>query len=184
MKKILPLLLLIGSFPATADEVLFLKDGRKIQINDDFTWEYVKEEANDPAVSVTINSIPVVQRPIVADGIMIEPGSQKDTLQLSSSGIDILLGKPEYQSGSLVLPTSVTNQGAQDIISVEIELSIYDVQSNELYKEELAVWKSIKRMADTYLRPKSAKEGRTLKIPVSEHNQYIIQASVTQVESR
>ncbi|MDG3086735.1 DUF3157 family protein [Vibrio hannami] len=183
MKKIIPLLFLLSSFSVFSSEVVFLKDGRQIQINDDFTWQYVTEKSNDPAVSVKINSIPVVQNKI-ADGVIIEPGSQKDTLQLASSGVDILIGKPSYNSGTLSLPTSVTNQGAQDIISVEIELTIYDVQSNELYRDEVAVWKSIKRMADTYLRPQSAKEGRTIKISLPEHKQYVIKATVTDVESR
>ncbi|WP_375751974.1 DUF3157 family protein [Vibrio sp. HN007] len=186
MKKTLTLLTLVCSFPALSGETVLLKDGREIQINDDFTWQYVVKKNETSKTSVAINSIPIVQATsnTLNKGTLIEPGSKKDILQLSDSGVDILLGKPEYQSGSLTIPTSVTNQGSQSIISVEIELSVYDVQNNLLFKEEVAVWKSIKRMADTYLRPKTAKEGKELVIALPEQKQYIVQASVTQVESR
>ena len=184
-------LLLIGtvllSGAALAGQRVTLEDGRQVELNDDFTWQYVVDEAvKQPSADLPVDRVPVVAKSAAAidTGTLLEVGSNKNTLQLSGSGVDILLGKSAYTSGALVIPTSVTNQGVADIISVVVKVTVQDRNGNTLFAEDVAVWKSIKRMADTYLRPKSSREGRTIKVQVPELKSYLIHASVTEVEFR
>lgn len=48
MKKLI-LVASIVSLSTWASETLQLKDGRYIQLNDDFTWQYVPQETQPPA---------------------------------------------------------------------------------------------------------------------------------------
>jgi hypothetical protein len=53
-----------------------------------------------------------------------------------------------------------------------------------LAKEKVTVWQSIKRMADTYLRPQQAEQGKTIKLAVPQSQQYQFSAKVVEVQTR
>ncbi|CAH0541912.1 hypothetical protein VMF7928_03938 [Vibrio marisflavi CECT 7928] len=168
-----------------ASEVVVLKDGRKVQLNDNFTWQYVqtdsqKKQETKPASAVP--TIPVIkQQPSSSLTIL---GANKPTLQLEKSGVDVLLGALQYQSGKLIIPTSITNQGTESVILVTLDITITDAQGNVLTTQTVNVWESIKRLADTYLRPQSQSEGRTISLDVNKLKQYKISAAITQVVTR
>lgn len=200
MKHWIALTGLFISQTALASQILTLEDGRQVQLEDDFTWHYVLQTEQVPPpssiqpshastsmaypaqVNTSIQAIPAIQQHV---GGLITIGSNKPTLQLSDSGVSILLDAAQYHDGELHIPTAITNQQTSDsIIQVQVLVTIFDLQGKELAKETITVWQSIKRMAETYLRPKQAAEGRTISIAIPAARQYRISAEIVSVSSR
>ncbi|MBY7877289.1 DUF3157 family protein [Vibrio fluvialis] len=192
MKNLITLMMASWAPMALAGEIVTLQDGRDVQLNDDFTWQYVQpvETSNSmsvaPAKPEVVAAAPVLAAPLVKAqrGSMIELGSSKPTLQLSNSGVDIVLGSARYRDGQLILPTAITNQSTQSVINIVLQVEILDEQGNLLTTQTTTIWQSIKRMADTYLRPQASVAGKAIEVKVDEAPRYQIRASVTQVESR
>ncbi|WP_047461828.1 DUF3157 family protein [Vibrio fluvialis] len=192
MKNLITLMMASWAPVALAGEIVTLQDGRDVQLNDDFTWQYVQpvETSNSmsvaPAKPEVAAAAPVLAAPLVKAqrGSMIELGSTKPTLQLSNSGVDIVLGCARYRDGQLILPTAITNQSTQSVINIVLQVEILDEQGNLLTTQTTTIWQSIKRMADTYLRPQASVAGKAIEVKVDEAPRYQIRASVTQVESR
>ncbi|MFH6909866.1 DUF3157 family protein [Vibrio fluvialis] len=192
MKNLITLMMASWAPVALAGEIVTLQDGRDVQLNDDFTWQYVQpvETSNSmsvaPAKPEVVAAVPVLAAPLVKAqrGSMIELGSTKPTLQLSNSGVDIVLGSARYRDGQLILPTAITNQSTQSVINIVLQVEILDEQGNLLTTQTTTIWQSIKRMADTYLRPQASVAGKAIEVKVDEAPRYQIRASVTQVESR
>ncbi|MBY8096342.1 DUF3157 family protein [Vibrio fluvialis] len=192
MKNLITLMMASWAPVALAGKIATLQDGRDVQLNDDFTWQYVQpvETSNSmsvaPAKPEVVAAAPVLAAPLVKAqrGSMIELGSTKPTLQLSNSGVDIVLGSARYRDGQLILPTAITNQSTQSVINIVLQVEILDEQGNLLTTQTTTIWQSIKRMADTYLRPQASVAGKAIEVKVDEAPRYQIRASVTQVESR
>ncbi|EKO3501809.1 DUF3157 family protein [Vibrio fluvialis] len=192
MKNLITLMMASWAPVALAGEIVTLQDGRDVQLNDDFTWQYVQpvETSNSmsvaPAKPEVVAAAPVLAAPLVKAqrGSMIELGSTKPTLQLSNSGVDIVLGSARYRDGQLILPTAITNQSTQSVINIVLQVEILDEQGNLLTTQTTTIWQSIKRMADTYLRPQASVAGKAIEVKIDEAPRYQIRASVTQVESR
>lgn len=188
MKTTLGLSCLLVSSMTFAAQTVTLNDGRQVQLNDDFTWQYVVETQTTEATATSsaipvkpVATIPVINRQV---GSVITLGSQKPVMQLSDSGVDLLLGAAQYQSEQLVIETSLTNQSTQSVVSVEVELELMDMSGAVVATETVSVWTSIKRLADTYLRPQQAVAGKTIKIDVKRADQYQINAKIIKVETR
>lgn len=194
---------------AFAAQHVTLADGRQVQLDDDFTWHYVveslvtnpsiakssvaKSSAVEASATQTIpkspyaspTAIPVI--PVVDHTVnsVITIGEPKPTLQLSDSGISVLLDAAQYDDGTLIIPTAITNQQASEsVIQVKVTITVEDMQGQLLAQETISVWQSIKRMAATYLRPKQAAEGRPIKLTVPAAKQYQIRATVVEVSTR
>ncbi len=180
---------------AFADQMVTLPDGKQVLLKDDFTWQYVApkqtEAATTSEVAVPVSAAPIAAAPVVAvpvatntRGTTIVVNSKKPSLQLSQSGVDVVLGASRYEDGELIIPTAITNQGTQAVILVSLNISVFTAEGELLAEEEVAVWKSIKRMADTYLRPKTGEEGKLIKIDLEQHPEYQIKAEITEVLAR
>ena len=173
---------------AFADQLFTLPDGKQVNLKDDFTWEYVttkvvESEVTDSGVPAkpSIAAIPVAT---TVTGTTIKLNDTKPSLQLSKSGVDILLGTASYQDGKLVIPTAITNQGTQPIIIVSLKVKVLSTAGELLAEQQIDTWKSIKRMAETYLRPQSSAEGKSIKLAVEKQDQYQLQAEVIEVLAR
>ncbi|ANQ23015.1 ribonuclease [Vibrio natriegens] len=197
MKTWITLATLLATSSVYAAEVVTLADGRNVKLNDDFTWEYVVEKTAPKATAASatkavtaatesvavpvIATIPVVSKTV---GTTVTVNAKKPTMQLSDSGVDILIGSASYEGGELVFPTSITNQSSQSVIQIEVEVQVFDMSGEALAKEKVTVWQSIKRMADTYLRPQQAEQGKTIKLAVPQSQQYQFSAKVVEVQTR
>ncbi|AXT72243.1 DUF3157 family protein [Vibrio natriegens] len=197
MKTWITLATLLATSSVYAAEVVTLADGRNVKLNDDFTWEYVVENSAPKATAASatkavtaatesvavpvIATIPVVSKTV---GTTVTVNAKKPTMQLSDSGVDILIGSASYEGGELVFPTSITNQSSQSVIQIEVEVQVFDMSGEALAKEKVTVWQSIKRMADTYLRPQQAEQGKTIKLAVPQSQQYQFSAKVVEVQTR
>ncbi|MCK8083635.1 DUF3157 family protein [Vibrio sp. 1CM24A] len=181
---------------AFADQMVTLPDGKQVLLKDDFTWQYVAPKQTEAAattseIAVPVSAAPIAAAPVVAvpvatntRGTTIVVNSKKPSLQLSQSGVDVVLGASRYEDGELIIPTAITNQGTQAVILVSLNISVFTAEGELLAEEEVAVWKSIKRMADTYLRPKTGEEGKLIMIDLEQHPEYQIKAEITEVLAR
>ena len=70
------------------------------------------------------------------------------------------------------------------LFQVEVEVLVFDMSGQQLAKEKVTVWQSIKRMADTYLRPQQAEQGKSIKLAVPQSQQYQFSAKVLEVKTR
>ena len=197
MKTWITLATLLATSSVYAAEIVTLADGRSVKLNDDFTWEYVVENTAPKATAASatktvtaetgpvavpvIATIPVVSKTV---GTTVTVNAKKPTMQLSDSGVDILIGSASYQGGELVFPTSITNQSSQSVIQIEVEVEAFDMSGKALAKEKVIVWQSIKRMADTYLRPQQAEQGKTIRLAVPQSQQYQFSAKVVEIQTR
>lgn len=204
MKTWITLATLLATSSAYAAEVVKLADGREVKLNDDFTWEYVVKKATPEttlekaeaveaaAVAASTTALEAVTAPEIATipvvnkkvGTTVVVNAKKPTMQLSDSGVDVLIGSANYDDGELILPTSITNQSSQSVIQVEVEVQVFDMSGKLLVKDNITVWQSIKRMADTYLRPQQAEQGKAIKLAVPQSQQYQFSAEVLEVKTR
>ncbi|MGR5069625.1 DUF3157 family protein [Vibrio alfacsensis] len=192
MKLWITLATLLAASSVYAEEVVKLADGREVKLNDDFTWEYVIKKAPPKATETTLEKVEAVAAPAIAAipvinkkvGTTVVVNAKKPTMQLSDSGVDILIGSASYEDGELALTTSITNQSSQSVIQVEVEVQVFDMSGKPLAKENVTVWQSIKRMADTYLRPQQAEQGKAIKLAVPQSQQYQFSAEILEVKTR
>ncbi|MET2849782.1 DUF3157 family protein [Vibrio owensii] len=137
--------------------------------------------ATSAPATTEMATIPVVNKKV---GTTVVVNAKKPTMQLSDSGVDVLIGSASYEDGELIFPTSITNQSSQSVIQVEVEVQVFDMTGKQLAKENITVWQSIKRMADTYLRPQQAEQGKAIKLAVPQSQQYQFSAEVLEVKTR
>lgn len=196
MKTWITLATLLATSSVYAAEVVKLADGREVKLNDDFTWEYVvvsaAAESTTQSASKAVTTTGVAATPVIATipaiskttGTTVVVNAKKPTMQLSDSGVDTLIGSASYEGGELIFPTSITNQSSQSVIQIEVEVEVFDLSGKALKKEKVIVWQSIKRMADTYLRPQQAEQGKTIRLAVPQSQQYQFSAKVIEVTTR
>lgn len=196
MKTWITLATLLATSSVDAAEVVKLADGREVKLNDDFTWEYVvvssAAESTTQSASKTVTTAGVAATPVIATipavskttRTTVVVNAKKPTMQLSDSGVDILIGSASYEGAELIFPTSITNQSSQSVIHIEVEVEVFDLSGKALKKEKVIVWQSIKRMANTYLRPQQAEQGKTIRLAVPQSQQYQFSAKVIEVQTR
>ena len=169
---------------AFANQIVTLQDGEKVLLKDDFTWQYVTEKQKINTASG--NTASVVAVPIANNvrSTTIVLDNEKPSLQISQSGVDVVLGASQYKDGELLIPTALTNQGTQSVILVSLKLGVYSPNGDLLKEKTVDVWKSIKRMADTYLRPKTYAEGASIRLTIDKYSEYQIKVKVVTVLTR
>ena len=162
-----------------AEQTVTLQDGKQVRLKDDFTWEYISTSTEQ---TTTFEAIPVVQQAM--KGTTITVGNDKPSLQLSKSGVDVLVGASTYEDGQLILPVSVTNQSTQSVVLVTLTFAIYSPTGELLHEGSFDTWQSIKRLADTYLRPQTSAKGKDLIVDVGQYPEYRIEVDIESVVTR
>ncbi|HIF9069953.1 TPA: DUF3157 family protein [Photobacterium damselae] len=171
-----------------AQQVVELKDGRRVQLNDDFTWQYVQKQqtttAKPEVLAASAQLAPVTAVPFTNTvvGTQFKLNSSKPILQLSQSGIDAILQPAYYQGNELIIPVGLTNQGTDSVVLVKMNITLADANGKSLASESVKVWSAIKRMPETYLRAKTQKQGLPIKLKVPSFSNYQIKAEITEVE--
>ncbi|CAM3926040.1 DUF3157 family protein [Vibrio aquimaris] len=186
MYKAISLLTILAASTVMADQTVTLNDGRQVILNDNFTWQYVAQTSPDKAESLTsdkpqLAAIPLIDKKI---GSMVKLDSNHPIMQLSDSGVDVLLGAPSYVGSKLIIPTSITNQSLNSVILIEIEIEVSGIDKKVFTKKSVKIWQSIKRMPDTYLRPQQMEQGKDIELEVVKQDQYLISANITSLINR
>ncbi|GEM81782.1 DUF3157 family protein [Vibrio superstes] len=188
--------LLLVSNVYAGQQIVQLDDGRQAVLSDDFTWKYLyvsgDEEAVEPT-SVAPSNLPTTPETrtsiaastsLIAGASIIVVDGDNTKVAVEHSGVEIHLVSAQWSDGHLVIDTEITNNGLQPVIKADLNIDIYDLQGNLLASEEHAAFRSIKRMADTYLRPQQTKQGSTIKIEVTKHEQYQISSEISELDHR
>ncbi|QIZ77601.1 DUF3157 family protein [Ferrimonas lipolytica] len=196
--KWIPLLGVIALFQASADQTIELVDGRHILLKDNFTWEYVPKAQPEASVNPTAVAatnlaapapapvvVPVVTTVIPAKKtIAFSPGQSSSILQTEQSDYTVVLAPPKWDGDELVIPTEIYNNAIQPLIELDLKVEIYGENGQLLHSDEFPVWRSIKRMANTYLRPGQNEIGTAIKIELPKQGKYSITASISDITTR
>ncbi|SJL84823.1 DUF3157 family protein [Vibrio palustris] len=183
MKPLIVCCLIVWSGLASAAQIVTLPDGRQVQLKRDFTWQYVTSDNSQNTDAPTrLSASPVIKHKMVHT--TIDTSSNMPLLELTRSDIDVVLGSPTYQDGTLTIPTALTNQSQQSVIKVTLKWRILDKQAKSVQSGTQVIWQSIKRMGSTYLRPASSHAGKPLNIDVAADQYHSIQAEISDIELR
>ncbi|WP_298444133.1 DUF3157 family protein [uncultured Ferrimonas sp.] len=186
MKFLIPLLAALIATPTfAADQLLRLEDGRQVLLKADFTWDYVVEPSaaaapQPDAIAVVAQPATVVSQP---RGVTFSANQDKPILQTTKSDITVVLAAPHLDGDELVIPTSVINTGLESLIETDLQISI-SVQGGEPQQHTVKIWRAIKRMASTYLRPGKSKAGNEVRIKIEPAAQYQLEAKISHIETR
>ncbi|MEZ9897718.1 DUF3157 family protein [Vibrio breoganii] len=188
--------LLLVSNVYAGQQVVQLEDGRQAVLNDDFTWKYLDvssdEKVTNPT-SVVSSDLPTAapmatsvaaSTSLVAGASIVVLDGDNTQVTVEHSGVEINLVGTQWNDGYLVIDTEITNNGLQAVIKADLKIDVYDLQGNLLASEEHAAFRSIKRMADTYLRPQQTKQGSTIKIELPQQEQYQILSEISELDHR
>ena len=134
-----------------------LPDGRQVQLNDDFTWEYllIKPTASGEVVTGA------VAVPVLTEQAMTNP----DLLaQAVKDGISVKLDKIEG-SNPLSLQFLVSNTGSRSVVRVRGSVTLFSEQGAQLVKQEARFWVGENRLPESYLRKGQQRPSLVLEMP-------------------
>ncbi|MCH7375727.1 DUF3157 family protein [Aeromonas sp. MR19] len=134
-----------------------LPDGRQVQLNDDFTWEYLLIKPTASAEVVT----GAVAVPVLTEQAMTNP----DLLaQAVKDGISVKLDKIEG-SDPLSLQFLVSNTGSRSVVRVRGSVTLFSEQGAQLVKQEARFWVGENRLPESYLRKGQQRPSLALEMP-------------------
>ncbi len=191
IKRIVFLLLLLTAVTAFSMEIVELKDGRKILIKEDFTWEEIAVPEEKSAEGVN-GAIP-------AEGITA-PLTKEVTLQEAETklimerypelleedlkgGVSVEVVSLEESRDRIEFLFKITNNSSASVVRVETDILLLDDEGNVLYTVSDYVYKGFNRMADTYIRVGNSKEGK-IKIDKIDNWNGKIRVIIKNIESR
>lgn len=134
-----------------------LPDGRQVQLNDDFTWEYllIKPTASGEVVTGA------VAVPVLTEQAMTNP----DLLaQAVKDGISVKLDKIGG-SDPLSLQFLVSNTGSRSVVRVRGSVTLFSEQGAQLVKQEARFWVGENRLPESYLRKGQQRPSLVLEMP-------------------
>ena len=146
--------LLVQAAPLTQ---VTLPDGRQVQLNDDFTWEYLllKPAADGSAVQGTVGE------PVLTEQAMSNP---ELLAQAVKDGIGVKLAKMEG-SDPLQLQFMVRNTGTRNVVRVRGSVTLFSEQGAQLVKQEARFWVGENRLPESYLRKGQQRPSMVLEVP-------------------
>lgn len=139
---------------------LRLENGKEVILKDDFTWQYVTKAEGQPQAQPS----PVVATSLPAPQVMQHV--QTNQVVTQHSGVVLTLQLEKWREGAKTIPVTIENGAFKPIIAIDVTLNLYNSQGNLIHSHEYAVWRSIKRMPDTYLRVGQSKTGTAIKLNV------------------
>ena len=134
-----------------------LPDGRQVQLNDDFTWEYLLIKPTASGERAT----GAVAVPVLTEQAMTNP----DLLaQAVKDGISVKLDKIEG-SDPLSLQFLVSNTGSRSVVRVRGSVTLFSEQGAQLVKQEARFWVGENRLPESYLRKGQQRPSLVLEMP-------------------
>ncbi|MBA2082529.1 DUF3157 family protein [Aeromonas veronii] len=130
-----------------------LPDGRQVQLNDDFTWEYLVVKPVEPVQGVAA--------PVLTDQAKANP---ELLAQMARDGVVVKLDKIEG-SDPLVLTFMVSNTGTRNVVGVRGMVTLFSADGVQLSRQEARFWVAENRLPETYLRKGQARPSLALEIP-------------------
>ncbi|GLI58316.1 ribonuclease [Propionigenium maris DSM 9537] len=191
IKRIVFLLLLLTAVTAFSMEIVELKDGRKILIKEDFTWEEIAVPMERTAEDVKGvipsegSAAPLVEEVTLQEAetkLIMEryPELLEEDLK---GGVGVEVVSSEEYRDNIEFLFKVTNNSSASVVRVEADILLLDDEGNVLHTVTDYVYKGFNRMADTYVRVGKSKEGK-MKIEKMDNWNGKIRVIIKNVESR
>lgn len=187
--KALPLLLLLSLGPVLAQAApltqVTLADGRVVQLNDDFSWEYllVKPASAGAAVGVQEERAPrAVAAPVLTEQALANPAllseAARDGVVVT---LDQLTAGDPYR-----LRFMVHNTGSRNVVGVRGHVSLFDPQGVQLSRQEARFWVAENRLPETYLRKGEARPSLEIEMakPAGQGERPLVRVEIEEVVFR
>ena len=142
-----------------------LPDGRQVQLNDDFTWEYLVVKPAEPVQSVTAEenagAVVAVAAPVLTDQAKANP---ELLAQMARDGVVVKLDKIEG-SDPLALTFMVSNTGSRNVVGVRGMVTLFSADGVQLSRQEARFWVGENRLPESYLRKGQQRPSMVLEVP-------------------
>lgn len=141
-----------------------LPDGRQVQLNDDFTWEYLVVKQAEPVKgSETIaksGAVVAVAAPVLTEQAKAHPELLSQAVR---DGIMVKLDKVEG-SDPLALSFQISNTGTRNVVGVRGWVTLFSADGVQLQRQEARFWVAENRLPETYLRKGQVRPARGLEM--------------------
>ncbi|GIU22322.1 hypothetical protein TUM4644_14300 [Shewanella colwelliana] len=181
--------------------IVTLEDGTKIQINDDFTWEYVFLESQTPTNNLEATSVATsasviatteqnsATAPVVADTLTASAMKQATLLKSTAkNGVKVSFLDSQWDDKNrLGLTFELSSNSPEHYVVIELEIGLFSDSGSLIKKETVKVWKAIFRMLESYLRKGQVRESRVFwidGIDKQQWNKQLMTLKVTEMDSR
>ncbi|MFB2864141.1 DUF3157 family protein [Aeromonas sp. MdU4] len=142
-----------------------LPDGRQVQLNDDFTWEYLvvkpAEQVKTVADGVNAGAVVAVAAPVLTEQAKAHPELLS---QAAREGVVVKLDKIDA-TDPLAVTFVVSNTGSRNVVGVRGWVTLFSEQGVQLSRQEARFWVAENRLPETYLRKGQARPSRVIEIP-------------------
>lgn len=191
IKKTVFLMLLLIATASFSLEIVELKDGRKVLIKDDFTWEEIavpKEktaETGEASTLIEAGSVPLKEEITLQEAetrLIMEkyPELLKEDVK---GGVTVEVVSSEERKDRFEFLFKVTNNSSASVVRVEADILLLDDEGNVLHIITDYVYKGFNRMADTYVRVGNSKEAK-MKIEKVDNWNGKVRVIIKNIESR
>lgn len=157
MKRILIFIVIIST-TIFSTEIVKLKDGRKIIINDDYTWEEILNDSSNDTEKDHTNSLETKALFDRSPNLLLEDINGNVAIKV----IETTKIKEEYE-----IKMSVRNKGNSNVIRVVGDIILLSDIGDTISIIEEVIYKGFNRVPDTYIRKNEVKTSaiRIKKIP-------------------
>lgn len=153
MKKLFLLILTFGICTSVfSTEIVNLKDGRRILVKDDYTWEEIAPAIIGEDKNIDTEDIQAVETKTLLEK---HPELLKEDI---IGGVSVSLISTEENSDNYTLSFEVRNQGTSSVIRVDGTILLLDDEGNVLKFLDESLYKGYYRLADTYIRVGQTRE--------------------------
>ena len=163
MKPLSRLLLALCLSPLLAQAApltqVTLADGRQVQLNDDFTWEYLLVKPAETVAGKMVTAS--VAAPVLTEQALANP----DLLaQATRDGITVTLNQVEGED-PLRLQFVVSNTGSRNVVRVNGSLTLFSAEGVQLGTQPVRFWVGENRLPESYLRKGQQRPSMVIEMP-------------------
>lgn len=190
MKPLSRLLIALSLSPLLAQAApltqVTLPDGRQIQLNDDYTWEYLLVKPAAPA-ALTTGTEGAAAAATVAAPVLTEQALSNPEL-LSQATRDGISVKLELVEGAdpLQLHFKLSNSGTRNVVRVNGRVTLFNEQGTQLGTQEIRFWAGENRLPESYLRKGEERPSRAIEVarPAGLSGKPLVRVQIDEVEFR
>lgn len=155
-----------------------LSDGRQVQLNDDFTWEYLLIKPATPAEVAT----GAVVAPVLTEQALTNPDMLS---QATKDGISVKLEQVEG-ADPLQLHFQLSNSGTRNVVRVNGRVTLFSEQGVQLASQEVRFWAGENRLPESYLRKGEQRPSRAIELarPAGFDGKSLVRVQIDEVEFR
>lgn len=161
-----------------------LPDGRQVQLNDDFTWEYLLLKPTTPPGATTgaAAATAAMATPILTEQAVANPDMLSET---SKDGIGVKLTQVDGED-PLQLQFMLSNTGSRSVVRVNGTVTLFSEQGVQLESHEIRFWAGENRLPETYLRKGEQRPSRVIELarPAGLSGKPLVRVQIDEVEFR